>query len=171
VNAERPQLLIVVGAVGRQVSDDDLRHWMTSQRAFVSSVMGELAEEHRAVAERIRRVGGQPVWFEAFGGMDDDPETVYLAQVRSSTIYLGILGREYGRRLHDGFSATEAEYLAAEQAGLRLGVWAKEVSDREGHAERFSGMSKCFGLPAALLRPLSWRMRSSRAFGASPRRR
>jgi len=45
--------------------------------------------------------------------------------------------RRYGRQLETRFSATHTEYLAAEDRGLRIAVWAKDVDDREGHEQSF----------------------------------
>jgi hypothetical protein len=75
--------------------------------------------------------------FERFGGREDDAEAAYVHEVASSSIYIGILGRRYGRQLVTRFSATHTEYLAAEENGLRVAVWAKNLSDREGHAQSF----------------------------------
>lgn len=62
-------------------------------------MMAALAEERAAVAAAIRELGAEPIWFEGFGGRDADPEAAYLAEIRSSTIYVGILGGHYGRIL------------------------------------------------------------------------
>jgi len=118
VQAEPRKLLLDVGSTARELLEADFRDWMVSQRVFISSVMDELREEQRVVAERVGSLGGQPVWFETFGGMDDDPEAAYLNEVASSSIYVGILGRLYGKLLPSRYSATHAEYLAAEERGL-----------------------------------------------------
>jgi Domain of unknown function (DUF4062) len=137
VQAQSRTLLIDIGSTAQELSEADFRDWMASQRVFISSVMDELREERRVVAGRIESLGGQPVWFETFGGMDDDPEAAYLNEVASSSIYVGILGRWYGKLLPSRYSATHTEYLSAEERGLRIGVWGKEVADREGHEEAF----------------------------------
>jgi Domain of unknown function (DUF4062) len=93
---------------------------------FVSSVMGGMAEEREAVVAGISRFGSLPIWFEDFGGMDDDPEDAYLGQVASCTHYLGILGRRYGTPLKSGYSATHAEDNEAERRGRRISVWVTE---------------------------------------------
>lgn len=75
--------------------------------------------------------------FERFGGREDDAQAAYVHEVASSSIYVGILGRLYGRQMPSRYSATHAEYLTAEEHGLRVAVWAKDVEDREGHEESF----------------------------------
>src|SRR5262249_40275480 len=107
------------------------------QRVFISSVMDALRTERRAVAEAIRRLGAEPVWFEEFGGRDADPNDAYTAEVASSTVYVGILGQRYGRLLPTRFSATHTEYLFAEEHGLRISMYPLDVSDREGRQQAF----------------------------------
>lgn len=55
----------------------------------------------------------------------------------TSHIYLGVLGRKYGKPLRTRFSATHTEYLHAEKHGLRIAVWALRTDDREGHQQAF----------------------------------
>ena len=114
-----------------------VREWAREKRAFISSVMTELAEERRAVAAGIRAVGLRAVMFEEFGGRDADPEEAYLSEVQGSDIYIGILGQRYGKPLKTRFSATHAEYLHAERHALRIAVWTSSATDREGHEQAF----------------------------------
>jgi hypothetical protein len=112
--------------------------------------MGELASERRELVGALKAAGLQQVrWFEELGGRDDAAQQAYLAEVRSSTIYLGMLGDEYGDMLptgdYAGFSATHAEYLAARDAGKRISFWAREPGDaREGHARKFLNEVRVF---------------------------
>jgi hypothetical protein len=66
-----------------------------------------------------------------------DPENAYTAEVATSGIYVAILGQQYGRRLPTRFSATHTEYNFAEEQGLRICVYPLDVSDREGHEQKF----------------------------------
>src|ERR1035441_9726454 len=91
-------LLIDRAAAAELPSDDGVREWAREKRAFISSVMTELAAERQAVAAGIRGVGLRAVLFEEFGGRDADPEESYLAEVEGSDIYIGIIGRRYGSR-------------------------------------------------------------------------
>ena len=75
--------------------------------------------------------------FEEFGGREADAEQAYLAEVESADIYVGILGKRYGRPLPTRFSATHAEYRAAEENGLRIAVWTMATDDREGPQQSF----------------------------------
>lgn len=104
--------------------------WAGDQRVFISSVMGELSPLRSRLAQAIAETGATPVWFEDFGGRDDDSEVAYLSEVATSTIYLGILGRTYGsldRRTR--LSATHAEYREAERLGLQVSVWVGDTEN------------------------------------------
>lgn len=108
------------------IPDAELRAWAAEQAVFISSVMVGMRAEREAAVAAIAAIGATPVWFEAFGGMDDDPEDAYLARVAASDIYLGILGTRYGKPLKTGYSATHAEYDEAGRRGLRISVWATD---------------------------------------------
>jgi hypothetical protein len=110
---------------------------LQQHRVFISSVMAGLEKERLAVASTVEELGAEAVWFESFGGRDADPEDSYLGEVASSTIYVGILGERYGRLLKSRFSATHEEYLAAEDAGLRISVWSLSSGDWDGRQESF----------------------------------
>jgi hypothetical protein len=100
--------------------------------------MGELSSLRKRLAAAIVEAGAQPVWFEDFGGRDDDAEVAYLDEVATSTIYLGVLGRIYGaldRRTR--LSATHAEYREAERLGLPVTVWASDVDQMNADQYRF----------------------------------
>lgn len=106
-------VLVDLAAAAETPTEADIRAWASGQRVFISSVMGGMRDVRTAAADAVERLGATPVLFERFGGMDADPSDAYLGQVRSSSIYLGLLGRAYGRQLPSGFSATHEEYLTA----------------------------------------------------------
>jgi hypothetical protein len=130
-------LLIDRAATARRLEEGEVREWAEGQRVFVSSVMAGYEAPRRAAVEAIEAVGAEPVIFERFGGRDSDPEEAYLAEVESSTIYVGLLGERYGRLLPTRYSATHAEYLHAEQHGLRISVWADLDATPEGRQQSF----------------------------------
>jgi Domain of unknown function (DUF4062) len=130
-------LLIDLGAYAALPDERTFREWATGRRVFISSVMSEFKEERKRTATAIDDVGAIPVWFEDFGGRDWDPEVAYVEEVRSSDIYVGMIGKSYGAPSEDGYSATEAEYLTAVQAGLRIAVWATSTESREDSELRF----------------------------------
>jgi hypothetical protein len=131
-------LLIDRASAARKVSGDELAQWAAEQSAFISSVMSELAEHRRAVADVLEDAGARPVWFEEFGGRDDDPEDAYRSEVARSDIYLGLIGERYGKKLKTGFSATHEEYEEAIAGGKHISLWVMDPApDRDGNANRF----------------------------------
>jgi hypothetical protein len=130
-------LLIDRAAAAELPSAEGVHEWAREKRAFISSVMAEFAEERHTVAAGVRGVGLRAVLFEEFGGRDADPEEAYLAEVEGSDIYIGILGKRYGKPLKTRYSATHTEYLHAEKHALRIAVWTSTAEDREGHEQSF----------------------------------
>lgn len=116
---------------------DAVAAWAGGQRVFVSSVMNGMTAERRAVVDAVEATGAEPVWFEGFGGRDDDAETAYLAEVASSTVFVGILGQKYGRLLPSRRSATHEEYREAERRGLRITAWARADDEFGGDQAEF----------------------------------
>lgn len=132
-------------------------------------------EHYRTAAiEAIEAVGATPVAFERFGGRDSDPEAAYLAEVSTSTIYVGLLGGRYGKPLPDRFSATHAEYNHAEREGSRLSMWVEEGVDREGPQQSFFEAVRVFDVTGSYSSPedlktgLARRLREIAAEDLSP---
>jgi hypothetical protein len=130
-------LLIDRAAAAELPSANAVREWAREKRAFISSVMAELPAERQAVAAAVRAVGLRPVMFEEFGGRDADPEQAYLAEVEGADIYIGILGKRYGKPLKSRYSPTHAEFRHAEKHALRIAVWTLATGEREGPQQSF----------------------------------
>jgi hypothetical protein len=173
-NNQSEPLLIDRAAAAELPTAEGVREWAREKRAFISSVMTELAQERQAVAAGVRGVGLRAVLFEEFGGRDADPEEAYLAEVEGSDIYIGILGRRYGKPLKTRFSATHAEYLHAEKHALRMAVWTSAATDREGHEQSFLDEVRTFHVVPAfrtvadLQRQVEDRMRAIAAEDLAP---
>jgi hypothetical protein len=135
-DTEEP-LIIDRAAAAEIPSPEAVREWGHGKRAFISSMMADLPKERQVAAAAVRAANAVPVMFEQFGGRDADPEDAYLGEVEASDIYIGILGRRYGKPLPTRYSATHAEYLHAETSGLRMAVWCLRADDREGHEQSF----------------------------------
>jgi hypothetical protein len=146
-------VLVDLASAAAVPSDADIRDFLMSERVFISSVMATLVKERTAVATAIRELGAEPIWFEEFGGRDADPEAAYLAEVRSSTIYVGILGTHYGRILPSRFSATHEEYREAEHGGLRISVWTVADKNWDGDQERFVQEVRTFHVTGSFTNP------------------
>jgi hypothetical protein len=121
---------------------DEFRAWAADQTLFISSVMTEFVTERQQLAHALEDAGFRVRWFEELGGRDDGAQDAYLSEVAGSTIYIGLLGDQYGVPLSygpwKGASPTHAEYLEARQAGKRISFWLKTPDrDRDVHARRF----------------------------------
>jgi hypothetical protein len=99
---------------------------------FVSSTLGELAEERRAVARAIRALRLTPVMFEA-GARPHPPRELYQAYVAQSDVFIGIYWQRYGQVNVDmEVSGLEEEFQLAGAGGLPRLLYVKTPApDRE----------------------------------------
>ena len=65
-------------------------------RVFVSSTLGELAEERRAVSRAVSALRLTPVMFEA-GARPYPPAEVYRAYLARSDVFIGLYWQRYGQ--------------------------------------------------------------------------
>jgi hypothetical protein len=165
--------VIVDAGAAQPLSEAELRTWASEQRVFISSAMDGMTAERSSVADAIQNIGATPVWFEEFGGRDDDPERAYISEVVGSDIYIGILGPRYGRVLPSGYSPTQEEYDEAVRRGLRIGVWASQ-EDLHGRQRDFLDEIRVFrttgsyGSPDALAAGVTARLGVIAAEAVSP---
>ena len=111
-------------------------------RIFISSVQKEFAEERRLLAEYIRHDPLLGLFFSVFlfeesPAVDVSAAKLYLPEVESSDIYLGIIGGEYGNVDNEGISPTEREYDAATKFGRERLVFLLRGVVRDARLERF----------------------------------
>jgi len=133
---EPSQLIVDQTTPIQRPSDNQIKKWATGKRVFVSSTMDDLSDERRTAAEAISEIGAEPVMFETFGARSDDSRQAYKAEVRRSSIYLGILSRRYGVKQPSGYSATHAEYEEARKHRKELLLFLDSTvpqKDRDGH--------------------------------------
>ncbi|MGB8223167.1 MAG: DUF4062 domain-containing protein [Polyangiales bacterium] len=99
-------------------------------RVFVSSTLGELAPERRAVRQAIERLRLIPVMFE-LGARSHPPRELYRAYVGQSHVFVGIYWQRYGWVASgEAISGLEDEYRLA--GDLPRLLYIKEPSpDRE----------------------------------------
>ena len=64
-------------------------------RVFVSSTLGEMAEERRAVSRAISALRLTPVMFEA-GARAHPPQELYRAYLAQSDLFVGLYWQQYG---------------------------------------------------------------------------
>jgi predicted ATPase len=101
-------------------------------RVFVSSTLGELAEERRAVARAITALRLTPVLFEA-GARPHPPRELYQAYLAQSDVFIGIYWQRYGQVSADmEVSGLEEEFLLSGTEGLPRLLYVKTPApDRE----------------------------------------
>jgi predicted ATPase len=92
-------------------------------RVFVSSTLGELAEERQAVARAISALRLTPVLFEA-GARPHPPQEVYRAYLAQSDVFIGLYWQRYGQAIGGtAVSALEEEFELS--AGLPRLLYVK----------------------------------------------
>jgi predicted ATPase len=93
-------------------------------RVFVSSTLGELAAERRAVRDAIERLRLVPVMFEA-GARPHPPRDLYRSYLAQSELFLGLYWQRYGVVPPGGaVSGLEEEYALV--AGQPMLIYIKE---------------------------------------------
>lgn len=105
---------------------------------FISSVQKELKSERRAVKDYIQndpllRRFFNVFIFEDLPAIDRKANDVYLEEVDSCDVYIGLFGNEYGAEDTEGISPTEREFdLATEKGKPRL-IFIKGIDDKVRH--------------------------------------
>ena len=101
-------------------------------RVFVSSTLGELAAERRAVARAITALRLTPVMFEA-GARPHPPRELYQAYLAQSDVFIGIYWQRYGQvSASMEVSGLEEEFLLSGTEGLPQLLYVKAPApDRE----------------------------------------
>src|SRR6516225_5634106 len=64
-------------------------------RVFISSTLGELAEERAAARRAITRLHLVPVWYES-GARPHPPRRMYQAYLKQSQVFVGMYWQRYG---------------------------------------------------------------------------
>ena len=111
-------------------------------KIFISSVQSEFASERKALADYIREDALLGDFFEVFV-FEEQPaknrsvQTVYLDEVASCDIYLGLFGSKYGSRDKDGISPTEREYDCATKLHKTRLAFVKKAVRRDKREEIF----------------------------------
>jgi len=110
----------------------------TRLRIFISSVQKEFSSERRDLKAFLlgdaflKRFVADVFLFEDLPAQDQRADDLYLAEVKTCDIYLGIFGNEYGQEDAEGLSPTEREYLHA--TNLRrtrlIYVWGQDDKTR-----------------------------------------
>ena len=107
-------------------------------RVFVSSTLGELAEERRAVARAVSALRLTPVMFE-LGARPYPPREVYQQYLAQSDVFIGLYWQRYGQ-LAPGAQVSGLEEEFELSGGLPRLLYIKTPApDRESRAGRSAG--------------------------------
>ena len=114
-------------------------------RIFISSVQDEFAEERRRLKEWlttdlfVSRFVKSVFLFEDVPSRGKPPQEVFLDEVKSSDIYIGLIGSQYYGKasMKRGISATEQEYDVAGAVDCERWVYLKAVDKRDAKAVAF----------------------------------
>src|SRR6478752_4366281 len=99
-------------------------------RVFVSSTLGELAEERRAVRAAVEQLRLAPVMFE-LGARPHPPRALYRSYLEQSDVFVGIYWQSYGWVAPgEDVSGLEDEYNLAPPDVPKL-IYIKAAEDRE----------------------------------------
>ena len=120
---------------------------MKRLKVFISSVQNEFAEERKELARYLRHdplLGTffEPFLFEEVPATTDSPGKVYISEVESSEIYIGLLGETYGYEDDEGISPTEREYDQAKKEHLPRWIFIKEVKGIVRHPKEIALIHK-----------------------------
>jgi ATP-dependent DNA helicase RecG len=110
----------------------------THERIFISSVQKELAEERRAVKVFIENDPLLSRFFSVFlfedlPASDRRADAVYLAEVDSCALYIGLFGNDYGNEDPEELSPTEREFDRATVQGKPRLIFVKGAVDKDRH--------------------------------------
>ncbi|MEA2078051.1 MAG: DUF4062 domain-containing protein [Candidatus Marinimicrobia bacterium] len=88
---------------------------MKKIKIFISSVQNEFAHERATLMEYIHSDPMLGIFFDVFifenlPAFDISARDIYLKEVKSCDIYLGLLGKDYGYEDNEGISPTEREF-------------------------------------------------------------
>jgi predicted ATPase len=105
-------------------------------RVFISSTLGELAEERAAARRAVRRLHLAPVWYES-GARPHPPRSMYRAYLQQSQVFVGIYWQRYGWVAPGmDISGLEDEYRLA--AGKPMLIYLKRPApDQEPRMKTF----------------------------------
>ena len=122
-------------------------------RVFVSSTLGELAEERQAVSRAISALRLTPVMFE-LGARPHPPQELYRAYLAQSDVFIGLYWQRYGwvgpgmeiSGLEDEFQLSQGVAAAAVRQGA--GAGPRAAPDRDAGPDRGGGLGLVPSLPA-----------------------
>ena len=108
------------------------------KRIFISSVQKEFAPERAALRDWLRgdalmRRFFEPFLFEDLPAADRRADAVYLDQVASCDLYVGLFGDEYGAEDAEGLAPTAREFAEATRLNKYRLIFVKGADDARRH--------------------------------------
>src|SRR5262249_22204592 len=98
-------------------------------RVFISSTLGELAEERAAARRAITRLHLVPVWYES-GARPHPPRSMYRAYLAQSQVFVGIYWQRYGL-VAPGMEVSGLEDEFGLAAGKRMLLYVKRPAPEQ----------------------------------------
>jgi len=116
---------------------------VTRHPLFLSSVQKEFAAERLALRDFLQgdpllRRFFEPVLFEDLPASDRRADELYLDQVDRCSLYVGLLGSEYGSVDAGGLSPTEREFQRAGERGKPRLIFLKAADDTSRDPRMFA---------------------------------
>ena len=113
---------------------------MQRKKVFISSVQSEFETERQLLFDYLTSdalLGKffDPFIFETVPALSTHPSTVFLKEVESCDIYLGIFGQQYGYEDSEGISPTERELDTATKENKTRLVYIKQAKQRHPKEE------------------------------------
>ena len=120
---------------------------MRRLKVFISSVQNEFARERVELARYLRYdpllgLFFEPFLFEEVPATTDSPGKVYINEVESSEIYIGLFGETYGYEDEEGISPTEREYDHAKKKHLPRWIFIKDAKSIVRHPKELALIRK-----------------------------
>lgn len=109
-----------------------------NERLFISSVQKEFAEERKIIRDFIQRDPLMRRFFSVFlfedlPASDRRADNVYVAEVDRCTVFVSLLGFEYGVEDSSGKSPVEREFDRATESGKIRLVFVRGRDDSSRH--------------------------------------
>lgn len=113
---------------------------MKPKRIFISSVQKEFAGERAALRDYLQSDPLMRRFFDVFlfedlPAADRRTDAVYLAEVSTCDLYVGLFGNEYGMTNKEGVSPTEREFNRATELGKTRLIYVKGIDDKAKHSK------------------------------------
>ena len=112
-------------------------------KIFISSVRNEFEEEGMYLKQKLMEDSNLNKYIEIFlfetdvESTSQAPPEIYINEVRTSDIYIGIIGSTYGNLTDKGISATELEYNEYSKLKSYYYFYVKNLEEREERTLEF----------------------------------